>query len=351
MTAAAAAQEPVDVVAVVARSPERRIALPGEFLPYLAVDIQAKVAGFVEKVPVDRGSVVKEGDLLATLVAPELKAQRLAAEAKVQSAASQRAEAEARQVAAESTYERLKGAARTPGAVAGNELVLAEKSVDAVRAQVRAAAAAEEAAAGSAAALRDMEAYLRVTAPFAGVVTERRVHPGALVGPGASVPLFRLEQTARLRLVVAVPEVDIPGIKRGAHVTFTVAAWPDQGFQGVLARVAHSMDPKTRSMAVELDVANPRGLLAPGMYPTVNWPVRNARASLMVPPGSIVTTTERTFVVRVRDNALEWVDVVKGPAAGGLVVVHGTLHPGDQILLRASDEFREGTRVTPRAAN
>ena len=106
---AALAQQPVNVVQVVAKASDRKVPLPGEFVPYQAVDVRAKVAGFVERVEVDRGSLVKEGQLLATLVAPELAAQRKEAEARVQSVRSSRAEAEAKLLSAQSTYERLEG--------------------------------------------------------------------------------------------------------------------------------------------------------------------------------------------------------------------------------------------------
>src|SRR5260370_32524314 len=127
----------VDVVKVVSRSAERKVQLPGEFIPFQTVTIHAKVTGFVDRVEVDRGSVVKKGQLLATLDAPELRAQRAEAEAKVQNAESQRAEAEAKLAGALSTYEKLKAASATPGVIAGNGLIQAEKMVDAVRAQIR----------------------------------------------------------------------------------------------------------------------------------------------------------------------------------------------------------------------
>lgn len=342
------AQLPVEVVRVVSRPVERKIPSPGEFLPYQTVAIHAKVSGFVDRVEVDRGSLVKRGQLLATLVAPELKAQRAEAEAKVHAVASQRAEAEARLVAAQSTYERLKTASQTPGVIAGNELIQAEKAVDAVRAQVKAVDSAVQAAQASVAVLQDMESYLQVTAPFAGVITERNVHPGALVGPsgaGSATPMFQLEQNSRLRLVVAVPEVDVSGIPAGAHVTFTVPAYPGESFSGVVARLAHSMDPKTRTMAVELDVNNARQALAPGMYPTVMWPVRRKRASLLVPPSSVVTTTERTFVIRIKDSQAQWVTVSRGAPAGELMEVYGPLQAGDLVVRRGTDELREGTHV------
>src|SRR5437773_1912192 len=336
----------VDVVKVVSKKVERKIELPGEFLPYQSVVVRAKVTGFVNKVNVDRGSIVKEGQLLAILEAPELTAQRLEAEAKVQSIESQRAEAEAKVVSAESTYEKLKGASATPGVVSGNDLVIAQKAVDAAQAQAHAFEESAKAARASVQALKDMEGYLKVTAPFHGIITERNVHPGALVGPGASSPaMFQLEQNSRLRLVVAVPEVDVSGIERGARVSFTVPAYPGESFTAPIARVAHSMDIKTRSMAVELDLNNSSGRLAPGMYPNVLWPVRQAKAALLVPDSSIVTTTERTFVIRVHDGIAEWVNVSRGPAAGDLVEINGRPREADLVVERASDELRAGTRV------
>jgi membrane fusion protein, multidrug efflux system len=333
-----------DVVKVISRSVERKIQLPGEFQPYQRVAIFAKVSGFVDKVNVDVGSMVKRGDRLATVVAPELAAQRVEATAKVRGAESQRAEARAKVSAAESTYERLKAASATPGAIAGNELIQAEQHVIAAQAQVRAVDGSIQAAEASVAALKDMEDYLKVTAPFDGVITERNVHPGALVG-GAGKGMFQLEQTTRLRLIVSVPEVDVGGIVKGARVSFTVPAYPGDHFTGTIARVSHSMDEKTRSMAVELDVMNPQSHLAPGMYPAVAWPVRPPKPSLLVPPDSIVTTTERTFVIRVRDGKAEWVNVSKGASVGDLVEVVSALQPGDAILKRASDEIRDGTEV------
>jgi RND family efflux transporter MFP subunit len=142
-----------------------------------------------------------------------------------------------------------------------------------------------------------------VTAPFDGVITTRYVHPGALVGPGADVPLLQLDQISRLRLAVAVPEAVVAGLVQGAPVDFKVPAYPDRTFSGIIAWRAYALDMKTRTMPVELDVSNPQRLLAPGMYPSVLWPVERSRASLLVPPTSVVTTTERVFVIRDTTDA------------------------------------------------
>jgi len=98
-------------------------------------------------------------------------------------------------------------------------------------------------------------------------------------------------------------------------------------------------------MAVELDVTNSDGSLSPGMYPTVKWPVRKSRAALMVPTSSVVTTTERTFVIRDRSGRAEWVDVRKGAVVGGLIEVLGDLRVGDLVIRRATDETREGSSL------
>ncbi len=190
-----------------------------------------------------------------------------------------------------------------------------------------------------------MEKYLRVTAPFNGVVTERIVHPGALVGPNSEAPLLVLQQVSHLRVTVAVPEENVGGIARGASVPFQVPAYPDRSFSGTVARRAQSIDPKTRTMAVELDVMNPDQALVPGMYASVKWPVKSAQPSLYVPKTSVVTTTERTFVIRAKNGKAEWVNVKKGAPDGDLMEVIGPIQPGDKIVAKANDELREGATL------
>ena len=334
-----------DLVAVVSKPVSRTIDLPGEFQPFLSVALHARVPGYVERVLVDRGSVVKQGELLAELSAPEMQAQIAEAESKVQAAEADRLQAEAQLAAGESTYERLRKAAETPGAVAGNELIQAQKQVEAAQALVHSRQQASHAAAAALRAQKELEAYLKITAPFDGVVTDRFVHPGALAGAGADAVLLVIQQISHLRLVVPVPEEDAGALVRGAKIPFRVPAFPDREYSGTLARVAHAFDPKTRTMPVELDVWNRDGSLAPGMYPDVKWPVRRAHASLFVPKTSVVATTERTFVVRARDGRAEWVDVKKGAADGDLVEVSGNLQAGDKVVRRATDEMREGSPV------
>ena len=334
-----------ELAPVASKPVSRTVDLPGEFLPFQTVAIHAKVPGYVDRVLVDRGSVVKQGDLLVELAAPEMKSQIAEGESKVQASEAERLQAEAQLAAARSTYDRLKEAAETPGAIAGNELIQAEKQVDAAKALLNSRQQATKAAEAAVRSQEDLLSYLKISAPFEGIVTERMVHPGALVGPGNDIALLTIEQVSHLRLVVPVPEEDVSGIVRGAAVPFQVPAWPQRIFSGAVARISHSLDPKTRTMAVELDVMNRDGSLAPGMFPTVKWPVRSSRPALFVPKTSVVTTTERTFVIRDRNGQAEWVDVRKGVADGDLVEVMGNLSAGDSVVRRATDEIRDGTPI------
>ena len=335
-----------ELVPVVSRPVSRMAELRGEILPFLSVAVHAKVPGYVDRILVDRGSVVEEGQLLAELSAPEMAARIAEAEAKVPVLEAERIQAEAQLAGAQSTYERLKKAAETPGAIAGNELVQVEKQIEALQALIRSRQQAIRAAEAAVNTEKQMQSYLRITAPFNGVVTERLIHPGALVGPGAAAALLVLQQIAQLRVVVALPEEYVGGITEGAKISFQVPAFPERTYSGTVARIARMLDQATRTMAVELDVANRDGSLAPGMFPAVKWPVRRTRPVLFVPRTSVVTTSERTFVVRNQDGRAEWVDVRKGAGEGDLMEVLGELRAGDMVVRRATDEIREGSALT-----
>lgn len=352
---AAPSASTVEAVNVVARKLAITVRLPGELQPYEVVAVYPKVTAFVDSISVDRGSVVKSGQLMARLVAPELAAQRAEAQSKLQSAEAQRLEAEAKLASDQGTYERLKTASTTPGVVAGNDLEVAQKAVEGDRARVDATRESAQAAKAALKSIAEIEGYLQVRAPFDGVVTERNVHPGALVGPagasGAQAPIVRVEKTNRLRLVVPVPEKYVAGMVNGAKVEFTVPAFPDQTFSGTVARIAHSVDEKTRTMPVELDVVNTGGRLASGMFPEVLWPVRRSNPTLFVPSSAVARTTEATFVVRIRNGSAEWVNVQIGETDGKLMEVFGDLKEGDTVAVRGTDELRAGTHVVPKISS
>jgi len=337
------AAQSVKFAKVVSKRVARTTLLPGEIYPFLSVQLHAKVPSYVEKVLVDRGSFVKTGELLIQLSAPEMMAGISKAEAQLTSAESDEAQAEAQFAAAQSTYSRIQEASKTPGAVAENDIIQAKQQAEAAQALVRSRQKTVESFKSNLKSEQDLASYLRVTAPFDGVISTRYVHPGALVGPGSDVPLLQLDQISHLRLAVAVPESDIAGLVKGTKVDFTVSAYPARTFSGIIARPAHALDMKTRTMPVELDVANSQRLLAPGMYPSVLWPVERSEASLLVPATSVVTTTERVFVIRNNNGRAQWVDVRRGPTVGNMVEVHGDLKTGDEIVERGTDEIRDGS--------
>ncbi len=339
----------VQATKVVAQTLAITVHLPGEIEPYEVVAIFPKVTGFVKSIAVDRGSPVKTGELIAQLEAPELVAQRSEAQSKLQAAQAQRAAAEAKVASDEGTYEHLKAAAATPGVVAGNDLFVAQKILDGDRAQLKAQQDNVKAVQQALQAIAQMEAYLQVKAPFDGVVTERNVHPGALVGPagapGNAVPMVRIETLSRLRVVVPVPDKYAAGVPEGTKVDFTVPAFPGRTFNGTIARIAHSLDEKTRTMPVELEAANAKGELSPGTFSDVLWPVRRSYPTLFVPTSSVANTLERVFVVRIRDGKSEWVDVKTGATVDKMIEVFGDLHQGDMVAVRGTDELRPGTTV------
>src|SRR6266702_1030135 len=308
----------IELATVESRNPSKTVALPAELAPFLQADIEARVPGYVERVLVDRGSNVRRGQVLVELSAPEMKAQTAAAESTLHQAEADQSQAEAQAAGLESTFARLQEASKTPGAVAGNELVQAEKERDAAQSLVSSRKAATRAA------------------------DDRLVHPGMLV-EGGRTPLLKLQQIGHLRLTVPVPETYVGHVTRGALMNFHVMSQPGKTFSAKIARISNALDSQTRTMMVELDVYNSDGKLAPGMYPTVDWPASSAQPLLLVPTTSVVSTTERTFVIAAVNGHAHWINVRKGASFGDQVAIGGDIREGQKVVKRATDELREGT--------
>ncbi|MGA8185374.1 MAG: efflux RND transporter periplasmic adaptor subunit [Terriglobia bacterium] len=339
----------VEVKRVIAQKLTTSVELPGQLMPYEAVDLYAKETGFVNWMGVDRGSRVKKGELIAQLEAPELLARRSEADSKYQGAESQLLAAEAKLAADEATYQRMEAAAKVPGVVAGNDLEIAQKTALAGRQNVAALQKNVKAAQDALQAFTQLESYLKITAPFDGQITTRFVHPGALVGPqggaGASTPIVRIETLTRLRLVVPVPEYDAGDVPVGTEVSFTVPSFPGRTFQAPIARISHEVDLITRTMPVELDVRDPRAQLIPGTFCQVEWPVRRNYPTLFVPSSAVASDLARTFVIRVQNNRTEWVDVKTGATVGKLIEVFGDLKEGDKVAVHGTDQLRPDSEV------
>ncbi len=349
---AAAANAPVAVtiVPVISAKLHTTVSLPAQLIPYESVDIFPKVTGFVQAVTVDRGSRVKRGQVLVKLTAPELSSQRSQAEAAVRAAEAQLAAAKAKLASDNGTWLHMVAASKTPGVLAENDVMVAEQTVSADKGVVDAAQQNVSAAHDTLRSVSQTEAYLTITAPFDGVITTRNLHPGALIGPASgqpgAQPILQMVDDTRLRLVAPVPEAMAGEIRLGQPVSFSVPAYPAQVFNAPIKRIAHELDEKTRTMPVELDVANRDGKLSPGSFTTVLWPVNRAYATLFVPPSAVATDQQHTFVIRVQNNKAERVTVQTGQTADGNLEVFGALNARDEVVKAATDAILSGDAVS-----
>jgi RND family efflux transporter MFP subunit len=337
-------QRVIPVQAVVQKPLQATTDLPAELTPYEDVALYPKESGFLQWIGVDRGSRVKRGELLARLVAPELDAQKAQAQSQFQAAQASLQAAKAKLDSDKGTDAHLRAAAETPGVVAGNDLLVSAQTVKADEANFSASERNVQAAQQALNSYTQIAQYLEVRAPFDGIVTERNVHPGALVGPSVNsaqaVPMLRLQMLDHLRLVIPVPQANVADVPNGTTVSFMVPAYPLQTFSGIVARNSRAIDQATRTMPVELDVKNSDGKLTPGTYAQVHWPVHRSQPSFFVPRTAVATNQERTFVIRVARDKTEWVDVKTGIYQGDLVEVFGSLHAGDLIAVRGTDEIQ-----------
>lgn len=347
---AANSPQAVRVAAVESNKLDTKLSLPAQITPYEAVDIYPKVTGFLDMIRVDRGSRVKAGEIIIRLSAPELVAQRAQAEAALQNAEAQLSAAQAKFAADNGTYSHLAAAAKTPGVVAKNDLLIAEQTAAAEKAQVEAASKNVQAARDNLRGVTQLESYLEIRAPFDGVVTQRNLHPGALVGPAAgqagAQPIVRMESVNRLRVTVPVPEAYVAGVQEKQQVNFSVPAIPGKVFHAPVARISHDINQNTRTMQVELDFQDAQAEITPGSFASVDWPIRRLQATLFVPSTAVTTDLQRTFVIRVRQGKAEWVDVKSGVTVNGKTEVFGELAPGDMVVATATDSIQNGTAVS-----
>lgn len=309
------------------------VQLPGEFLAFQEVSIYPKADGFVEKVLVDRGSKVSKGQVLMVLEAPEKEEQLVAAR-------SNYLKAKAMLVASQEHYKRLKASSGIRGSVSALDL----ESAHAKMMADSAAAMGEQANFG---ALTKIKSYLTVRAPFDGVITERNVHPGALVSSGVRMQgaMLTLQQQDKLRLVVDVPETYSVGLKQGKEVTFTINAMPGEQFKGKISRRSGNMNQKFRSETVEVDVANAGRKIKPGMFAEVVFEPESTHGSLTVPTSAIVTTTEGQYVVKANAGKAEFVEVRKGQQSQEVTEVFGALSLGDKIVTNPRDNLKNGASI------
>ncbi|REA64128.1 efflux RND transporter periplasmic adaptor subunit [Dyadobacter luteus] len=308
--------------------------VPGELIAFQQVDLYAKVSSFVRKLYVDVGSEVKEGQLLATMEAPELSSQYASSMSRLKSQ-------EAIYIASKASYDRLLETSKTPGTVSQNELDLALAKQNSDFAQLEAAKSVTK-------EISDTRNYLEIRAPFSGVITTRNVSTGAYVGPsgkGSEFPLFTLADQRKLRLVVSVPEAYNSYLNNQSEVNFRVKAVPDQNFPAKVARMSGALDTRLRSQRVEMDVLNNGKKLLPGMIAEVSIPLTRGKETYAVPKSSILHSTLGTFVIRVEDNKTNWVSIREGASADGKTEIFGDIKEGDILIKTVTEEVRNHTEV------
>ena len=331
----------VEVTTIKSLQPSLQVVLPGELKPWNKTFIHAKVNGFVGQVLVDRGTQVKKGQLLARLEAPEIVAALNQSRAKVYAAEAALIEQKTKQQVSALTYRRIVETNKTPGAVSANELDINYSRMMSDSALTKAATENLSAAQAYYASQQQLVDYLSIRAPFDGTITERNISPGELVGEKAG-QMFVLEDQSKLRLTVAVPENLTNSIQVKSSVSFSVEADPFKTYEAKFARSANSLQESSRTMMAEFDFENMSGELKAGMYAEVKVPVTRNKATLFVPRTALINSTEGVFVVKVNGDAAEWVHIQKGNVLDSLIEVFGPIEEGQQVVRKASEEYRNG---------
>lgn len=365
-----AANAPAAAVVKVARGNiANNLEIASEFQPFQEVDVYAKVSGYIQKLYVDYGTHVKQGQLLAVLEIPELQQQLQQDEAAVRHSDQELTRAredlnrsQSAYTVAHLTYSRLADVQKSrPELVAQQEIDVARgKDLEAdadVSAQKAALAGAEDALAAAKAALGKDQAmfdYARMTAPFDGVITQIYAYTGALLPAGTSSnkgdsALCRLSQNSLLRLVIPVPERAVHDIHTGETVVVNVSGL-NKTFDGKIIHSSDQIDTATRTMHTEVDVSNPRYELVPGMYASVKIPLRSAANVLMVPVQSVVAAGEGKGTVLVVDksNRIEKRAVTLGMQSASNDEVVSGLRENETVIFGSQGQYQEGQIVSPK---
>jgi len=356
------------VVKVQRKNLSSTLEIASEFLPYQEIDVYAKVSGYIQKLYVDWGTHVKQGQILAVLEIPELQQQLLQDEASVRRAdqdvlraREEQSRAESAYTVAHITYTRLADVQKSrPELVAQQEIDVAQgKDLEAsagVSSSKDALAAVEQALLAARAALdkdKAMFAYARMTAPFDGVVTQIYAYTGALLPAGTSATkndsaLCHLSQNNLLRLVIPVPERAVPDISDGQTLEINVSAL-HKTFAGKIVRFSDQIDPATRTMHTEVTVPNVNYELVPGMYASVKIPLHSVSGVLTVPVQAVQSsgTGQGTVLVVNSSNHLERREVKLGLQTATDAEVLSGLRENETVIFGEQNQFKEGQQVSP----
>jgi RND family efflux transporter MFP subunit len=343
------------------------LTLAGQFQPYQVVDVHPKVSGYMSRINVDIGDVVHQGQTLAVLEVPELKAELQQTVFQLQQSKEEMAQAqheidraEAVHVALHAASERLKQAAEgRPGLIAQQELDDAQAKDLSSEAQVNAAKAAMAAAQGHAGAAQSdhqriaaLENYTNVTAPLDGVVIWRYADTGALIQGGTNsndqaLPIVRLSQSNLLRLRIPVPEDDVKYVHAGDQLQVRVDAI-GRSFTGKIVRFTREVNFETRTMETEVDVDNRDLSIAPGMYANTLLQLGHVTNVVTIPVEALVLNGQQETIYVLDDsNRIHIRNVAVGLQGSKLAEISSGLNPGDRVVVGGQDKYQEGEEVNP----
>src|SRR5580704_2473275 len=364
----AAASAPVVAVVTVARHDlSNTLEIASEFEPYQEIEVYAKVSGYIQKLYVDWGTHVKEGQPLADLEIPELQQQLQEDQATIHRNESEldRAHEELNRAnsaykVAHLTYSRLADVQKSqPGLVAQEDIDISEgKDLEAnagVSAAKDALASAEQAVAASKATLdkdKALYSYSHIVAPFEGVVTRLYAYKGALLPGGTSSntqALCRLSQNSLLRLVIPVPERAVPDLHLGEKIDVKVSA-TGRSFTGKVIRVSDQIDLQTRTMHTEVEVPNPSYELVLGMYASAEIPLQTAQKALTLPTQAVQPggPDKGTVLVVNSANQIERRTVTLGLQTGTQVEIVSGLNENDRVIFGSQGQYQPGELVSPK---
>jgi RND family efflux transporter MFP subunit len=324
----------VSVVAPKQTAPAEEIILPGNVQPFITSPVYARTNGYLKKWYFDIGAHVKKGQLLAVIETPEVDQQ-------LQQARSNLSTAQANLELATITKTRYQGLLKTH-AVAQQDADNAVGTFNANKAIVQ----ADQAAVDQYAALVSFE---KVYAPFEGVITARNTDIGDLINSGSSTgvktDLFHIVQPGMLRVYVNVPEEYSRGIKVGMTADLALAEFPGRTFQGNLVRTADAINMTTRTLLVEIDVANPTNTLLTGSYAEVHFKIPTQSSTFIIPVNTLIFRSEGLRVGVVKDDKVTLTSVTPGHDFGNQIEIVAGLKPEDQIIINPPDSIVTGQQV------
>lgn len=337
---------PVDVVSAKSSPLTQRLVLPGETAAWHDSKIYARVNGYVKNWLVDIGDPVSDGQVLALIETPELDAQLEAARAKLDAAEAEVNVKQANDDFAKSTYERWRGSPQ--GVVSEQERELKKAAAIAAESELVAAKAQVTLDKADVDRLTSLTEFKQVKAPFGGTIVERDIDLGDLVtagsGSGTSA-LFRVTQNRPMRVFVNVPQKAANDLLTDApQADITIGGDASRHYEGKVSRTSRAINPRSRTLRVEIDIPNADSRLVPGMYVEARFSLKNA-IGVQVPAAALSFRPTPQVAVVDNKNVVEFRDVKIGVDDGNVVQIESGLKEGDRVALNLSSQIVSGMKV------